>query len=47
MIVAINKDNNFPVHSSVSGYAVCGTNKLISNGKRINVLLLKMILKKN
>ena len=26
MIVAINKDNNFPVHSSVSGYAVCGTN---------------------
>ena len=41
MIVAINKDNNFPVHSSVSGYAVCGTNKLISNGKRIKCVVIE------
>ena len=41
MTVAINKDNNFPVHSSVSGYAICGTNKMISNGKKIKCIVVE------
>lgn len=40
-VVAINKDNNFPIHSSVSGYAVCGTNKIISNGKKIKCVVIE------
>ncbi len=40
-VVGINKENNFPIHSSVSGYAVCGTNKIISNGKKIKCIVIE------
>ena len=40
-VVGINKENNFPIHSSVSGYAVCGTNKIISSGKKIKCIVIE------
>lgn len=40
-VVAVSKENNFPVHSSVSGYAVCGTNKIISSGKKIKCVVIE------
>ena len=40
-IVAINEDLNFPIHSSVSGYAAFGSTKLISNGKEIKCVVVK------
>ena len=40
-VVAVNKDNNFPIHSSVSGYAICGSNKVISNGKKIKCVVIE------
>lgn len=40
-VVAINKYHNFPIHSSVSGYAVCGSNKIISNGKKIKCVVIE------
>lgn len=40
-VVAINKSYDFPIHSSVSGYAVCGSNKIISNGKKIKCVVIE------
>ena len=36
-VVAVNKDINFPIHSSVSGYVVAGSHKIINNGRIIMV----------
>lgn len=40
-VVAVNEKINFPVHSSVSGYATFGTNKIIGNGKKIKCVVVK------
>lgn len=40
-VVAINEEINFPIHSSVSGYATFGTNKIIGNGKKIKCVVVK------
>ena len=40
-VVAINEEINFPIHSSVSGYATIGTKKLIGNGKKIKCVVVK------
>lgn len=40
-VVGIDEKNNFPIHSSVSGYAVCGSNKIISNGKKIKCVVIE------
>lgn len=40
-VVAINEKINFPIHSSVSGYATFGTNKIIGNGKKIKCVVVK------
>ena len=40
-VVAINEKINFPIHSSVSGYATIGTKKLIGTGKKIKCVVVK------
>lgn len=40
-VVAVNKYHNLPIHSPVSGYAVCGSNKIISNGKKIKCVVIE------
>lgn len=40
-IVAINEKINFPIHSSVSGYAAFGSTKIIGNGKKIKCVVVK------
>ncbi len=40
-VVGVNKSNNFKIHSSVSGYAVCGSNKVISSGKKIKCVVIE------
>lgn len=40
-VVAVNENNNFPIHSSVSGYAVVGSTKLINNGKEIKCIVIE------
>lgn len=40
-IVAVNEEINFPIHSSVSGFATIGTKKLIGNGKKIKCVVVK------
>lgn len=40
-VVAVNENINFPIHSSVSGYATIGTNKLIGTGKKIKCVVVK------
>lgn len=40
-VVAVNEKINFPIHSSVSGYATFGTNKIIGNGKKIKCVVVK------
>lgn len=40
-VVAVNEEINFPIHSSVSGYAAFGTNKIIGNGKKIKCVVVK------
>ena len=39
--VAVNEKINFPIHSSISGYAAFGTNKIIGNGKKIKCVVVK------
>lgn len=39
-VVAVTNDD-FPVHSSVSGYVVCGSNKIISSGKKIKCVVIQ------
>ncbi len=40
-VVAINEDINFPIHSSVSGYAKFGSNKIIGTGKKIKCVVIE------
>lgn len=40
-VVAVNEEINFPIHSSVSGYAVIGSTKLINNGKKIKCVVIE------
>lgn len=40
-VVAINESINFPIHSSVSGYATIGSMKLIGTGKKIKCVVVK------
>ncbi|MBQ8192889.1 MAG: RnfABCDGE type electron transport complex subunit C [Bacilli bacterium] len=40
-IVAINEEIDFPIHSSVSGYAVCGSSKIIGSGKKIKCVIIE------
>ena len=40
-VVAINESIDFPLHSSISGYVVRGTTKIINNGKRIKCVAIE------
>lgn len=40
-VVAVNKDINFPIHSSVSGYVVAGSHKIINNGRKIKCIVVE------
>lgn len=40
-VVAVNEKINFPIHSSISGYAAFGSNKIISNGKKIKCVVVE------
>ena len=40
-IVAVDEENNFPLHSSVSGYVIVGTKKIINNGKKIKCIVVE------
>ena len=40
-VVAVNEKIDFPIHSSVSGYAAFGSTKMIGNGKRIKCVVIK------
>lgn len=40
-VVALNEEINFPIHSSVSGYALIGSTKLINNGKEVKCIVIE------
>lgn len=40
-VVAIDKSTDFPLHSSISGYAIIGTKKLMKNGKKIKCVVVE------
>ena len=40
-VVAIDKTIGFPLHSSVSGYAIIGTKKIMKNGKKIKCIVIE------
>lgn len=40
-VVAKNKDINFPIHSSVSGYVISGNKKIINNGRKIKCIVVE------
>jgi len=40
-VVAINEKIDFPIHSSVSGYAITGTKKIMNNGKKIKCVVIE------
>lgn len=40
-VVAINEKINFPIHSSVSGYASYGSQKIINNGKKVKCIVIE------
>lgn len=40
-VVAINESIDFPLHSSVSGYAITGTKKIMNNGKKIKCIVVE------
>ena len=40
-VVAINEKIDFPLHSSVSGYAITGTKKIMNNGKKIKCIVVE------
>lgn len=40
-VVAINESIDFPLHSSVSGYAITGTKKIMNNGKKIKCVVIE------
>lgn len=40
-VIAINKSINFPIHSSVSGYVVSGSKKIINNGNKIKCIVIE------
>lgn len=40
-VVAINESISFPLHSSVSGYVITGTKKVMNNGKKIKCVVVE------
>ena len=40
-VVAVNESIDFPLHSSVSGYVVTGTKKVMNNGKKIKCIAIE------
>ena len=40
-VLAVNEEINFPIHSSVSGYALIGSTKTINNGKEIKCVVIE------
>ena len=40
-VVAVNDNIDFPLHSSVSGYVITGTKKILNNGKRIKCVTIE------
>lgn len=40
-VVAVNKELDFPIHSSVSGYVVAGNKKIINNGRKIKCIVVE------
>jgi len=40
-VIAVNEKLDFPIHSPVSGYAVCGSSKIIGNGKKIKCVVVE------
>ena len=40
-VVAVNEKTNFPIHSSVSGYASFGSNKIINTGKKVKCIAIE------
>ena len=40
-IVAINENIDFPIHSSVSGYAITGTKKIMNTGEKIKCIVIE------
>ena len=40
-VIAIDEKINFPIHSSVSGYALVGDTKTINNGKKIKCVVIE------
>ncbi|MDO5569344.1 MAG: RnfABCDGE type electron transport complex subunit C [bacterium] len=40
-VVAINPDIDFPIHSSVSGYVIQGTKKMMLNGQKIKCIVIE------
>ena len=40
-VVAINESISFPLHSSVSGYVITGTKKVMNNGKKIKCVVIE------
>lgn len=40
-VVAINESIDFPLHSSVSGYVITGTKKVMNNGKKIKCVVVE------
>jgi len=40
-VVAVNEKIDFPLHSSVSGYVITGTKKIMNNGKKIKCVVIE------
>ena len=40
-VVAVNDNIDFPLHSSVSGYVITGTKKILNNGKKIKCVTIE------
>lgn len=40
-VIAIDKSINFPIHSSVSGYVVAGSKKIINNGHKVKCIVIE------
>lgn len=40
-VVAVNEDINFPIHSSVSGYATTDCSKIINSGKKVKCIAIE------
>lgn len=40
-VVAVNESIDFPLHSSVSGYVIAGSKKIMNNGKKIKCIVVE------